>query len=244
MQGIAGRTILITGASRGLGAALAVAFGRAGARVAICARDGQALDAVAEAVVETGAACYTRALDVRDEGKVEAWVRGAEQALGTPAVLVNNASALGPRVAIAEHDVAAWRETLDVNLTGAFLTSHSVLPFMLHRGDGVILNVSSGAAAPPRVEWGAYAVSKHALEGLSLNLAAELAGTGVRVNIVDPGAMRTEMRAAAYPAEDPAGVKLAAEVTGVFLWLAGDEAREVTGQRFRADEWAERRSSP
>jgi NAD(P)-dependent dehydrogenase (short-subunit alcohol dehydrogenase family) len=235
-----GKVVLVTGASRGLGAALATAFGRAGARVAIGARDAEALAGLAAEVRRSGAACHAAALDVRDERSVRDWVRSATSELGAPSVLINNASVLGPRVPLAEHGIAAWRGTLDINLTGAFLATRAVLPSMLEQGDGSIVNVSSGAAVPPRVRWGAYAVSKHALEGFSRNLAEELKDTGVRVNLVDPGAMRTEMRAAAYPDEDPATVKTPEDTTGVFLWLASGASRGVTGQRFRADEWRTR----
>jgi NAD(P)-dependent dehydrogenase (short-subunit alcohol dehydrogenase family) len=234
------KTVLITGASRGLGAALAVEFGRAGARVTICARDRDALERVAAAVREVGAHCRPARVDIRDSREVERWVRSVSDELGTPTTLVNNASVLGPRVSLAEHGVEAWRETLEVNLTGAFLATRAVLPFLRGRADGSIINVSSGAAVPPRVAWGAYAVSKHALEGFSLNLAAELKDSGVRVNLVDPGAMRTMMRAEAYPAEDPATLKAPERAAPVFLWLASDAARGVSGRRFRADEWTPR----
>jgi NAD(P)-dependent dehydrogenase (short-subunit alcohol dehydrogenase family) len=233
------QAVLITGASRGLGAALALAFGRAGARVGIGARDADALGRVAAQLQEAGARCHAAPLDVRDERSVQQWVRSAAAELGAPRTLINNASVLGPRVPLAEHEPAAWRETLEVNLTGAFLVTRAVLPHMLG-GGGSIINVPSGAAVPPRVAWGAYAVSKQALEGFSLNLAEEVKGTGVRVNIVDPGAMRTDMRAAAYPAEDPATLKTPEQTTGVFLWLASDDSRGVSGRRFRADEWRTR----
>jgi len=234
---LSGRTVLITGASRGLGAALAIRFAQAGARLGICARDASALERVASAVRDAGADCLATGCDVGDAAEVDRWVRSAEERLGAPAVLVNNASVLGPRVPLAEHDVDEWRRTIEVNLTGAFLATRAVLRPMLGAGGGSIINVSSGAAIPPREAWGAYAVSKHALEGFSLNLAEELAGTGVRVNIVDPGAMRTEMRAEAYPDEDPLTLKTPEDRTGVFLWLASDDAANVSGQRFRADDW-------
>lgn len=229
--------VLITGASRGLGAALARAFGAAGGRVAVCARDAAALRPVAEAVRRAGGECLARAVDVADEAAVSAWVEEAARELGRPRVLINNASVLGPRVPLVEHPVDQWRATLDVNLTGAFVTARACLPAMLSAGDGVIVNVSSGAALPPRRHWGAYAVAKAALEALTANLAAELEGTGVRVNAVDPGAMRTGMRAAAYPDEDPGDVKPPEAIAELFLWLASDRARGVTGQRFQADRW-------
>lgn len=229
------RVVLITGGSRGLGAALAEAFGRAGARVAVCGRDPEALRRVEADVRRTGAECFASPVDVTDAESVRSWVGEAERRWGAAAVLVNNASVLGPRAALREYPLAEWRQTLDVNLTGTFIVTQAALPGMVRRGGGSIVNVSSGAAIPPRASWGAYAISKLAVEGLTQNLAREMEGTGVRVNAVDPGAMRTGMRADAYPEEDPASVKPASAAADVFLWLASDASRQVSGERFQAD---------
>lgn len=228
---------LITGASRGLGRALALAMSRDGWPVAICARSTEGLEETSALIRVEGGACVAEAVDVTDAAAVDAWVRRAADRLGRPRVLINNASVLGPRVPLAEHPVDEWRTTLDVNLHGTFIATRAVLPRMAEARDGVVINVSSGAAIPPRDRWGAYAVSKAAVETLTLNLAHEMAGTGVRANIVDPGAMRTPMRADAYPEEDPAEVKPPSDATDVFVWLASDAARDVTGRRFRADRW-------
>jgi NAD(P)-dependent dehydrogenase (short-subunit alcohol dehydrogenase family) len=232
-----GRVVLITGASAGLGRALALAFAGAGARIGICARGADTLAETARTVRDRGADCVSSAADVRSEDGLRAWVQRVEDRLGPPAVLINNASLLGPKEPLARHSTADWDAVIDVNLNGAFRATRLVLPGMLERGDGSILNVGSGAAKLPRTGWGAYSVAKHALEGLSMNLAAELSGTGVRVNVVDPGAIRTTMRAAAYPHEDPATVKPPDSVAPLFLWLAADAGRRVTGERFQADEW-------
>lgn len=232
-----GRTVMVTGASRGLGAALALAFAESGARVSVCAREASALKATEEAIGRLGVPCVASAADVSDPLQVEAWVEETVRRLGAPSVLVNNASLLGSRVPLAEYPLEDWWSVLEVNLTGPFVVTREVLPHLRAAGGGSIVNVTSGAALLPRVNWGAYSVSKHALEGWSLNLAMELEGTGIRVNLVDPGSMRTGMRAAAYPEEDPASVKAPGSAAGVFLWLASDRAAGVTGRRFRADEW-------
>ncbi len=228
---------MITGASRGLGAALAKEFARAGARVALCARHLEALEETARVVRETGGECVARRLDVTDEDAVAGWVSDTIQELGPPAVLINNASVLGPRVELKDYPLESWRKAMAVNLDGVFITTDAVLPSMLRAGSGSIINVSSGAAVGARKGWGAYAVSKQAMETYSFNLAAELSGRGVRVNVVDPGAMRTEMRASAYPEEDPRTLKTPEETTGVFLWLAGSASGSMTGERLRADEF-------
>lgn len=229
--------VLITGASRGLGRALALEFARRGHDVALCARGRVELERVAAEVRGLGVRCVTEAVDVADAGEVERWVALAARELGAPAVLINNASVLGPRVDLADYPADEWEGAVAVNLNGTFFASKAVVPLMIGAGGGAILNVSSGAAIPPRVGWGAYAVSKAAVEALTRNMARELAETEIRVNAVDPGAMRTAMRAAAYPEEDPRRLKTPEETTGVFVWLAGADAKELTGERISADEW-------
>jgi NAD(P)-dependent dehydrogenase (short-subunit alcohol dehydrogenase family) len=100
-----------------------------------------------------------------------------------------------------------------------------------------VINVVSGVSIEGRAEWGAYSVSKFGIEGLTQILAAELGGRGIRVNAVDPGGMRTQMRASAYPEEDPATRITPEENTAVFLYLASDESKGVTGERFKAQEF-------
>lgn len=229
--------VLITGASRGLGAALARGFAAPGAALALCARGGEELRVVAESARAAGATVLASAADVADAAAVERWVAEATERLGPPRALVNNASVLGPRVALAEYPAQEWGRVMEINLNGAFHAARAVLPRMLAAGGGSIVNLSSGAAVLPRERWGAYSVSKVALEALSQNLAHELRGTGVRVNVVDPGSMRTEMRAAAYPEEDPATLKRPEAVVPLVLWLAGARSAAVTGERFQADRW-------
>lgn len=229
--------VLITGASRGLGKSLAMEFARRGHPVALCARGRDELERVASEVRGLGVDCVSETVDVADAGAVERWVAAAARELGAPAVLINNASVLGPRVKLADYPADAWTRAVAVNLNGTFFASRAVAPLMGGAGGGAIINVSSGAAIPPRSGWGAYAVSKAAVEALTRNMARELAEAGIRVNAVDPGAMRTGMRAEAYPDEDPARLKTPEETTGVFVWLAGPEAKEVTGERISADEW-------
>jgi NAD(P)-dependent dehydrogenase (short-subunit alcohol dehydrogenase family) len=231
---------MITGASRGLGAALAMEFASAGARVSACARDSQAVVALRERLRRSGFTSVVEQADVGDPASVESWMKRTIAEFGAPSVLINNASILGRRDDLANYPITVWREVLDTNLTGALIAIQAVLPAMMQARSGAIVNVSSGAALPPRRAWGAYAISKSALETLSLNLAAELRTTGIRVNLVDPGAMRTEMRAAAYPEEDPESVKHPASIAPLFLWLASESSSGVTGERFRAEEWLDR----
>jgi NAD(P)-dependent dehydrogenase (short-subunit alcohol dehydrogenase family) len=229
--------VFITGASQGLGRALALAFAEPGARLLLCARGADELRRVADEARAAGAECLARPVDVTDGEALAALVAEAMEAWGAVGALINNASALGPRVGLAEHDPAAWRAALDVNLTGAWLASRAVLPGMRAAAAGSIVNVTSSVGAEPRAGWGVYAVSKWALEGFTWNLALEEADHGVRVNAVNPGSMRTDMRRAAYPDEEPTTVVDAAERVGVFLWLVSEASAGVTGRRFDARVW-------
>lgn len=232
-----GRSVLVTGASRGLGRALALAFARAGARLVACSRDATDMERVVAEIRQAGADCIARAANVTDAGAVAALVAEAECRWGAIDVLINNASVLGPRVPLRDHDPDDWRAALDVNLTGAWICCRAVLPGMRRAGRGSIINVTSSVGDEPRAGWGIYAVSKWALEGLTWNLALEEAGRGIRVNAVNPGGMRTKMREDAYPEEDPESVPAPDEAVDVFLWLASEAAAGVTGQRFEARGW-------
>jgi NAD(P)-dependent dehydrogenase (short-subunit alcohol dehydrogenase family) len=229
------KVTLITGASQGLGRALALAFAREGARVVVNARSEDSIHPVAEEMEDAGAEVLAVAADVSRGGDVERLVGEAVGRFGKLDVLVNNAGLLGPRVAIEEYPEDEWRRVIDANLTGPFLVSKTTIPHISQGGS--IINVVSGVSVEGRAEWGAYSVSKFGVEGLTQILAAELAERGVRVNAVDPGGMRTDMRAAAYPEEDPQTRITPEENTAVFLYLASDESRDVTGERFKAQEF-------
>lgn len=230
------RVAMISGGSKGLGAALARRFAEEGASVSICARGEEELEEVASEVRGTGAKCVAVTADVTDAGEVETWVSETLDAFGEVHAFVNNASILGPRVTIEAFPEDAWRKVLDVNLTGSFLCARAVLP-ALRETRGSLINVSSGVGDHGRPRWGAYSVSKNGLEALTGILAGELESAGVRVNTVDPGGMRTEMRVAAYPEEDPQTLPTPYEVTDVFVYLASDRSRGVSGERFRAQEF-------
>jgi NAD(P)-dependent dehydrogenase (short-subunit alcohol dehydrogenase family) len=231
-----GKTAMITGGSKGLGAALARRFAEEGAAVSLCARNADELSAVVSDIEAAGGHAIGAIADVTSEEQLAAWLSRTRDAFGPVDVFVNNASVLGPRVAIADYPLDTWRQVIDVNLTGAFLASKVVIPALRERG-GSMIHVSSGVGDHGRPLWGAYCASKNGLEALSEMLAGELAEYGIRSNAVDPGSMRTEMRAAAYPDEDPDKVPTPADVAEVFVWLASDASSEVTGKRFRAKEF-------
>lgn len=233
---LGGKVALVTGASQGLGKALALAYAREGAKLVINARSEGSIRPVAEEVEALGAEVLAIPADVADSASVDRLVSQAVDRFGGIDVLVNNAGILGPRVRIEEFPEDEWRRVLDANLTGLFLVSKAAVP---HLNEGAsVINLVSGVSVDGRPEWGAYSVSKFGVEGLNQILAAELEERGVRVNAVDPGGMRTDMRAAAYPDEDPQTRITPEENTDVFLYLASDESQGVTGERFKAQEFA------
>jgi NAD(P)-dependent dehydrogenase (short-subunit alcohol dehydrogenase family) len=230
-----GKVAMVTGASQGLGRALALAYAREGAMLVINSRNYESIRDVVEEIRGLGVEVLGIGADVTSSSDVEDLVDVAVEHYDRIDVLVNNAGLLGPRVAIEEYPEDEWRRVLDANLTGPFLLSKAAIPYM--REGASIVNVTSGVSIEGRAEWGAYSVSKFGMEGLTQILAAELKDRGIRVNSVDPGGMRTSMRAVAYPDEDPTTRITPEENTAVFLYLASNESRDVTGERFKAQEF-------
>ena len=235
---LVGRVVLVTGAGRGLGRALVRRLVAHGALVSGCSRSRADLDALAGEFTDAQTPPLLLPADVTDAGSVARWVEAGMERFGRIDGLINNASILDERQPLRDVDLEEWRAVIDVNLTGTFIACRAVLPAMRAAGGGSIVNVSSGVGDRPRDRWGAYAVSKWALEGFSWNLALEERDAGVRVNVVDPGAMRTEMRRSAYPEEDPASLPEPKDATDVFVWLMHPDSASATGQRFVAREWA------
>ncbi len=239
MGTLAGKNVLITGASRGLGRQLALDFAAAGASaLALTARDPRALDKLKAELKASHP--DARVLTVpADLSHAEDLERVAATALaelrGRVDVLVNNASTLGatPMPYLLDYPHSVFRNVLDVNLLAPFQLTRKIIPAMLEHG-GSVIDVTSDAGVNGYPGWGAYGISKFGLEGLSQTWAAELEGTSIRVNLVDPGSMNTDMHRAAEPDEDPSQWADPASVTKVFLFLASDESRDVTGKRFQA----------
>jgi NAD(P)-dependent dehydrogenase (short-subunit alcohol dehydrogenase family) len=230
-----GKVALVTGASQGLGRALALAFAREGASIVVNSRSEERIRPVAREAESLGAEVLALAADVSKSADVERLVGATVERFGRIDVLVNNAGVLGPRVPIEAYPEDEWRWVIDANLTGLFLVTKAAIPHMPEGGS--IINVVSGVSVEGRPGWGAYAVSKFGVEGITQILASELEGRRIRANAVDPGGMRTEMRAAAYPDEDPMTRITPEENTGIFIYLASDQSRGVTGQRFKAQEF-------
>ena len=241
MNRLKGKYILITGASQGLGRQLAIDFAREGAAgIAIVARRAEALERVAASIreAEPKAEVLIITADLGSEGEIERVVATTlNEFSGRLDVLVNNASSIGPTPLpyLLDYPLEDFRQVLETNLTAPFLLIKKVLPAMIENG-GSIINVTSDAGRVGYPGWGAYGISKFGIEGMSATWAAELEGSPVRVNWVDPGNMNTEMHRAAEPEEDPTEWADPAEVTEVFVYLASEESKNVNGQRFEAQE--------
>ena len=214
MNPLAGKNVVITGGSRGLGRALGVVFARAGAHVALVARDpGPLSEAVAE-IRAAGGDAHGIVADVADRDAAQAIAGQAAARLGPVDILVNNASTLGPvplRL-LLDTDCEDLERALAVNLVGPFRLTKALAGAMVLRGSGTVVNITSDAATEAYERWGAYGASKAGLLHLGRIWAAELAGTGVRVVDFDPGEMDTRMHADAMPDADRSTLADPAEV--------------------------------
>ena len=235
---LSGKVALVTGGSRGIGKAVAAAYAVEGARVFICARNEESVARAVAEIRNQGGEADGITGDIGNPDDVDRIAQDAMARYGVIDVLVNNASLLGPRLPVADYPLTAWEDVLRVNLTGIFLMTQRILRVMMKRRSGSIINVSSGVGRVGRPRWGAYAVSKFGVEGFTQMLAEEVKDFGIRANAVNPGPTRTEMRAAAYPDEDPLTLPTPEKIAPVFVYLASDASRGVTGKSFEAQEWS------
>lgn len=198
-----GQVALVTGAGRGLGRAIALALGEAGAAVAVCARSQDDVTRVAGEIAARRGRALALRCDVTGRREVEGMVAAVQEAIGPVDLLVNNAGQFGPVGPLAATDPDDWWQVLEVNLRGPLYCAQAILPGMLARGHGRIVNVCSGAGLAAIPMLSAYVVSKTALYRLSENLAAETRGHGVMVFAFDPGLVRTAMSEAALSCGEP-----------------------------------------
>ena len=232
-----GRVILITGAGSGLGRALAIGCARAGASVILSGRNSAKLGRVYDEIESLGGggapqpAIATLDLAAATAVEYDALARTIGTEFGRLDGLVHAAAVLGDRTPLEQYDVPQWCKVLHVNLTAPFILTQVLLPALRKSPDASVIFVSSGVVKQARPFWGAYAVSKAGLESVRAMWFEELEGeANIRFNSVNPGRMRTAMRAAAYPAEDPNTVPSAESVIGPFLYLLSERGRGIDGQ--------------
>ena len=241
MKRLEGKYAMITGGSQGLGRQLAIDFVTEGAvGISVVARHIEPLNEVKTKIneINPNAMVLVVAADLTLQEDIE---RFAAMTLhefdGHLDILVNNASTIGPSPMpyLLDYPLDDFRHVINTNLIAPFLLIKKVLPAMIENG-GSIINVTSDVGAVGYPGWGAYGISKFGIEGMSQTWAAELEGSGVRVNYVDPGNMNTAMHRAAEPNEDPTQWADPAAVTEVFIYLASDDSKKVNGKRFHAQD--------
>lgn len=223
------KVALITGGGRGIGKAIALAYAREGAKVAICARTAAELEQTVKEIrnIEPEAAGWP--CDVSLEEPVKELVANVKQKFGTIDVLVNNAGVMTRPAPITELEVRKWDYTMAVNLRGPFLVTHAVVPIMIKQRGGSIINLSSMIGRGAYANFIAYATSKWGVEGFTQTLAAELRSYNIRANTVEPGVVATKLTG--YSGDKPESV------TDVFVFLASDESTRVTGKMLSASGW-------
>ena len=223
------KVALVTGAGRGIGKAIALAYVREGAKMAICARTGSEVEQTTSEIRDRGADCLGRVCDVSVEESVASLVEEVEGCFGRIDVLVNNAGVMTRPIPVAELEVKKWDYTMAVNLRGPFLVTRATLPHMMKQKGGSIINLSSTIGRGAYANFCAYAVSKWGIEGFTQTLAAEVRSCGIRVNSVEPGYVATKLTG--YQGSQPESV------TDVFVFLATDESKAVTGKMLSSSGW-------
>ncbi len=248
-----GETVVITGAGRGIGEAVAHAFARAGANLVLVARTQSEIARVAAETASCGVSSVALAGDVSRRDDVARVVAAAQKKFGGIDALVNAAGIYGPIGTFVENDLRAWAEAVEINLLGTVFTMHAVLPRMIARRKGVVLNFSGGGAVAPFPRFSAYGASKAAVVRLTETVAEEVKECGVRVNAIAPGAVNTRLLDEVLAAGERAGEEFyakaqqqkanggapAALAAELAVFLASPAAAGITGRLISAvwDDW-------
>jgi NAD(P)-dependent dehydrogenase (short-subunit alcohol dehydrogenase family) len=235
------RVILVTGAGDGIGRSAAKTFACHGAHVILLGRTRGKLEAVfdwIDANTDTRPVIVPCDLEALNDESAAALVDAIDGEFGRLDGLLHNASLLGPRVPLAHYDSREWQKVMQVNSFAPFLLTRALLGLLDASGDASVVFTSSSVGRKARAYWGAYAVSKFALEGLSQLLADEHEHAGrIRFNTLNPGATRTRMRATAYPGENPATVVTPEQRMDVYLYLFEAASKHLNGQALDARDW-------
>lgn len=235
-----GKVIAVTGAGDGIGRAAALAYAAHGATVILLGRTVQKLEAVYDEIEAKGypqGAIYPINFEGAKENDYNDMAVAFQKEFGKLDGILHNASELGPRTPLSQYPEETWQRIMQVNATAPFLITKAVLPLLDKAGQASVVFTGSSVGYEGRAFWGAYAVSKAAVENTMQIFAAELSGTtNIRVNSINPGATRTKMRAHAYPAEDPRTLKKPEEIMASYLYLMGDESVGTSGEQFRAQQ--------
>lgn len=233
---LAGRVVLVTGAGDGIGKAVSLALARHGAQLILLGRTQSKLEQTYDELMAAGGrqpAIWPMDFASAQWPEFMAVGEGIANDFGRLDGLLHNAGVLGDRSPIEHYATKTWQKTLQVNLTAPFMLTRACLPLLKESADASVLFTSSGVGHHGRAYWGAYAVSKAGVENLAETLADETeTNTAIRVNTINPGPVRTAMRAAAYPAEDRDSLRKPEDITTPYLYLLGPASKGISGQHF------------
>lgn len=231
------RIILVTGAGDGIGREAALTYARFGAQLVLLGRTESKLQAVqAEIAANGGAPAHIITLDLLHTTPQQCQQVADELASKIPRLdgVLHNAGLLGDIAPMAELSMTMWNEVMQVNVNATFILTQALLPLLLKSHAGSLVFTSSSVGRMGRANWGAYAVSKFATEGMMQVLAEEYKNSNLRVNCINPGGTHTKMRASAFPDEDKSKLKTPADIMPLYLYLMGDDSRRKTGMSFDA----------
>ncbi|MBX2859480.1 MAG: YciK family oxidoreductase [Cellvibrionaceae bacterium] len=232
------KVVAVTGAGDGIGKATSLAFAKHGATVILIGRTLAKLEQVYDAIENASCpkpAIYPMNFEGAEEKSFHEMRDVFVKEFGQLDGILHNASQLGKRTPISDYPLTEWHKILHVNLTAPFIMTKTLLPLLQKSSGASVVFTSSSVGKQGKAYWGAYAVSKAATENLVQVMADELDGTSkIRVNAINPGATRTRMRAAAYPAEDPSTVVNPESIVNRYLFLMGDDSELINGQQFDA----------
>ena len=233
-----GKTVVITGAGSGIGKEIARSFSNKGADLILLSKSTEKLNMIYDEIIANSSArVLIQAIDFEsaEEKDYENLVKAAKEKFGKIDGLVNNAGILGQKKSLEQYDYKIWKNVLKVNLDAGFLLTKNFIPLLKQADKSSVIFTSSGVGRTGRAYWGAYSVSKFATEAMVQILSDELEKTStIRVNCINPGAVRTKMREMAYPAENPERNLSPADIMGLYLYLMSDLSQKITGQSIDA----------
>ncbi len=232
------KVILVTGASDGIGKCASLTYARLGATVVLLGRSTEKLEQVYDQIESEGGprpAMVPMNLESATQPEYRQLAEKLDEEFGRLDGLLNNASILGDMTPLEFYPVATWERVMQVNVNSQFMLTQAMLPLLKSAPSASVIFTTSSVGRKGRANWGAYAVSKFATEGLMQTWADELENaTNIRVNCINPGATRTRMRASAYPAEDPAKLCPPEDIMGLYTYLMGPDSKSVNGQSLDA----------
>jgi len=222
-KALEGKIALITGASRGIGRAVALRFAQEGAHVILVAKTIAALEELDDEIQAFGGSATLVPMNLRQFDQIDQMGQALYDRFGKIDILVGNAGVLGDMTPMAHLKIKMWNEVMETNVTANWRLIRSMEPLLKQSDAGRAIFVTSGTTKAPRAYWAAYAVSKAALENMVQTWAMELQKTSIKANLLDPGATRTRMRSIAYPGENPESLKAPEAVTDLFVEMASTD---------------------